>query len=291
MRGLGYLACALVIAVAACGSGGSSDDDSGDDGDDSGDDAPPIDAAIDAASTPPPDAGLDAMPPDFSCVGAAYPDSAPDMITISGTTGEIGLGGITDLGSATVEAFVGSSNTPEMTVISGTSDGAYTFMLATGGSPVAGYRRGTKSNYETTYVYPPEPLANDQANIPVLMVGTFAWGFLPSIAAASQNPTNGFVGLLVVDCAGNPLAGATVTVEGANPANVRYVQGTSIPNNASGATDASGIALVFDVPTGAAVGVDASTSSQELAEHDIEVRADVITMTVVAPGPIAGLAP
>ena len=61
------------------------------------------------------------------------------------------------------------------------------------------------------------------------------------------------------------------------------------------------LALAFNVTVADAVTVDASTSSHEFHEHEIEVRGGVasppesahgvITTTIVAPGPLDAIAP
>ncbi len=280
------LALIPALALAACGGGSSGDD---------GDDANTIDATrpIDGNGAPDGTPAPDAAPGAYDCIGDPFPTTAPDPIAVNGITNEISTSGQTPISGVTVEAFDSGDNSLGSTTSAATT-GAYALSLATGGDPLDGYLHGTKASYKETYVYPPQPLANDQANVPVLLISTTNFGFIPIIAQAPQDASHGFVGLLVVDCLGNPVAGATVTVEGADPANVRYPQGTNIPTNSSGSTDASGIALVFDVPVAtppAPINVNASAAGHSFNQHAITVRAGVITTSVVAPGPITGLAP
>jgi hypothetical protein len=275
---LAYL-CASISLLAACG----------DDGGGTGDDTPDIDASgdptIDGAPMP------DGPPGAYSCIGDSHPTTAPGTINVSGVSESISTDGTAPLPGATVTARNSADQLLDSATAADTT-GEYALQIDTGGTPLSGYLLGELEGYKDTYVYAPAPLATDLANIPVLMVdASVVWPFLPIIAMAPQSAQNGFVGILVVDCTGTPVAGATVTVSGAAAANVRYPQGTTVPTNSDGATDTSGLALVFNVPPGNTIMVDASTPDHEFEAHAIVVRADVITSTVVAPGPISGLAP
>ena len=277
---LAYL-CSTLCVLAACG------DDGGSTGDDDG--GADIDAAgggIDAEPMP------DGPPGAYSCIGDPHPTTAPATINVTGVSEEIDQNGTTPLEGVLVTAR-DTSDTMLDSDTSAATTGAYALQLTTGGTPVNGYLEGAISGYQTTYIYPPAGISGDFANIPVLMVADLTWSFLPVLAQAPEdgNQDQGFVGILVVDCTGTPVGGATVTVAGADPANVRYPQDGSVPTDSSGATDATGIALIFDVPPGASVMVDASTPDHEFEAHAIAVRLDSVTTTVVAPGPITSLAP
>lgn len=238
-----------------------------------------------------PDADLsmpDAPPSPYGCIGRAHPTTAPAQITVAGISNEISTSGQEPLPSAMIRI----STVGDVQLGTATSDattGAYSITVDTGGSPVDGYLHATHASYLDTYVYPPAPLANDQASVPVLMVSDSVFPFLPLVADADQMDGNGFVGVLVSDCLGNPVAGATVTSAAAE--NVRYVEGTSIGDATVTETDASGIAILFNVDPGDAVSIDASTTDRDFEATTVKVRPDVVTTTVLAPGPIPGLAP
>ena len=274
------LACiALSLSLAACGGGG---------GDGGGDDDPADpDAAPDPIDGAP---GPDGPPGAWDCIGDPHPTTAGATLAVSGVAEAIDQNGTNPLAGVTITAHAADDDAMLDTATSAETTGAYAVSLTTGGAPLDGYLRGQIDSYKTTYVYPPAAIATDLDNIPVLMVSNLTWAFLPALAQATQDAENGFVGVLVVDCTGTPVAGATVTVGDVSADNIRYVNGTDVsPANTS--TDATGIALVFDVPPGTAVMVDASAGGMDFEAHPIEVRADAITTTVVAPGPITGLAP
>jgi hypothetical protein len=282
MSRLRLIALLLPFTVLGCGSGSGDDDD----------DVAAIDARPTPDSMPAPDAGPDAPPGAFDCIGDPFPTTAPGTITASGITESIDQNGTGALGSATVTANDASDAKLDTSTSDATS-GAYALTITTPGTPVDGYLVGTHANYVSTYVYPPSPLASDQANVPVLMMSNTTYSFIPLLAGIDgQTASEGIVGVLVVDCFGNPVAGATVTSPVVTADNVRYVQGTGISSTPGGATDSSGIAILFNVPAGTTpVTLDASTADHAFLEHAIIVRAGSLTTTVVAPGPIAGLAP
>jgi hypothetical protein len=260
MSRLPYVIAFASLVLAACG------------GDDGGTgDAPDADPSM-----------PDAEPTPYGCVGRAHPTTAPAQITVSGISNEINTNGQEPLGAVAISV----STNGDVELGSTTSDatsGAYTISADTGGSPIDGYLHATHDSFKETYVYPPAPLSGDR-EVPVLMVSDSVYPFLPLIADAEQMDTNGFLGVLVVDCLGNPVAGATVTSAAAEY--IRYVEGTSVGDATVTQTDDSGIAILFNVTPGAAVSVDASTADHDFEAHTVRVRADVVTTTVIGPGPI-----
>jgi hypothetical protein len=216
----------------------------------------------------------------FGCLGDPLPNTAPAMITLGGASNTVGINGQTPLAGVLVEVFQGASTTP-ITTATTDAQGAYTTMLTTGGTPLDGYIKGTKATYKDTYVYPPYPLYQDVDNAAVLLITQNTFTLLNGLSGAQdQAPTNGFIGVLVVDCDNNPVAGATVS---SNPpgSDVRYNQ-DGIPNGTPTSTDTDGLAYIFNVPAGM-VTVDAMAGGNSLREHTINARANVITTTIVAP--------
>jgi len=243
-----------------------------------------------AGSDPDADPGApDAAPSPYGCIGQAHPTTAPAQITVAGISNEISTSGQVPLGTVAITVNDADDDTEIGTATSDMTSGVYTVTVDTGGAPVDGYLHATHNSYKETYVYPPAPLAADQASVPVLLVSNTVFPFLPIIADAAQDAANGFLGVLVSDCMGNPVSGATVTSSAAEA--VRYIEGTSIGDATVTTTDDSGIAILFNVTPGAAVSFDASTPDHEFEAGTVEVRADVVTTTVIAPGPIPGLAP
>lgn len=214
----------------------------------------------------------------FGCSGQPLPTTAPAMVKLAGVTQTAGLMGTKPVASALVEVFQGTNTTPVTSTMSD-AQGNYSVMVSTGGVPVDGYARGTAPTYMTTYLYPAGPIAADITNGTVLLVTPGTFNLLETFASATQMQGNGWIGVVVSDCDGNPLAGATVTT---NPAGTVRYNGGGIPSNTAMMTDADGVAYVFNVPAGD-VTVQGTVQGHTLREHGVLARADVLTTTVLQP--------
>ncbi len=214
----------------------------------------------------------------FACEGMPLPTTAPAMVKLAGVTQTEGLGGPQIVANATVAVFQGASVTPVATTTSD-AQGKYSVTLSTGGTPLDGYAHVTAPSYLDTYLYPPKPIAADITNATGLLLNTNTFMLVQSFESVTETPGDGFIGIVVSDCDGNPVAGATVTTMPAGT--VRYNQG-GFPNNQATSTDADGVAYVFNVPAGD-VTVQATAGSHTLREHVVNARADVITTTVLQP--------
>jgi hypothetical protein len=102
---------------------------------------------------------------------------------------------------------------------------------------------------------------------------------LSAIAGQTQQAGKGMIGLVVADCNGVPLAGATVTSE---PAGTVVYDNGSLPSSSATSTGADGRAYIFNVTAGT-VNVRASSGGMTLRAHDINARADVVTTTAIEP--------
>ncbi len=214
----------------------------------------------------------------FECVGATLPTTAPPTLVLGGATTTVGLSGQMPLATVSIELFEGMSTTPAKTTTSD-AQGLYSVMVATSGVPVDGYVHGTKATYIDSYLYPPAPLAADVGNAKLLLITSGTFNLLQTFASVTQAAGNGFMGIVVNDCNGMPVAGATVSTLPAG--SVRYNAG-GIPSNTSMVTDTDGVAYVFNLPAGD-VTVQASAGGNTLREHVVNARADVLTTTVVQP--------
>src|SRR5512145_2974600 len=100
--------------------------------------------------------GGDSSGPDagFECLGAALPTTAPASITIGGQV----------LGNALAPTALPAAEVLGLRTDIDTLDrdttfaqGFYSLTFATGGTPVNGFLRVTKSGYLPTYAYPARP--------------------------------------------------------------------------------------------------------------------------------------
>jgi len=219
--------------------------------------------------------GGDAAPDPFGCLGQPLPTTAPATVTVSGI---VVAPDQTPVDAVALDAFVGASATPAATTTSNAT-GAFTFDLSTGGTPVDGFIQGSKAGFIDTFYYAPVPLAASTTRATILISTPSTFSTIAALAQVVPDPTMGTVVIGVVNCQAAPVEGATVTVQPAGT--TRYLR-NNVPNVLATATDATGLALVFNVPAGAAT-VGASFGGLTLRSHPLTVRANVITVTVVAP--------
>lgn len=213
----------------------------------------------------------------LGCVGDPLPTTAPATITLGGVSKQTSAMGTNPEPMVNIDVF-DPGGTQLATTVSG-ADGTYSVMADTGGVPVDGYLYATKDGLMDTYVYPPSPLAADITNATALMLKTSTFNLVTALLNTTQTPGNGWIGVVVEDCDGNPITGATVTSD--PPGHVFYNK-SAFPDNTAHATDTDGVAYIFDLPPGD-VTVDADVNGVSLREHSIEVRGDVITTTIVGP--------
>jgi hypothetical protein len=236
-----------------------------------------IDAAppIDAAPT------IDARPGAYTCLGAALPTIAPDPVPVTGKAYTIVGASLGPLEGAKVEAYRDGAN-PVLANTMTAADGTFTVDVPTGGVPIPAHLKFSKALYLDSYFYPATPLAGT-VDPATLVVNQGGYDLLATIAQA-QNPDNvGGMGIVLSDCNGDYIAGATVTVQqnGANVGTIRYTT-NSLPDKAATQTDASGYVLVFNVPPGD-VTIGASVGGMTLRSHAVVVAAHAITISAIVP--------
>jgi hypothetical protein len=259
-------ACAFVALSAfavACGGGNS----------DNNPDALIVilDAAPDAPPPPP-----DAPSFDFSCMNNPAPDTAPATITVAGTAQDIDLATQTFEGVAAA-AVVARDATDTMVGAPTVSDvdGNWTLTaLLTGSVPIDGYVEASKTGHRTTRVYPPQPMSADQSGIPVPLLASGTFSLLVGAAGAEQSAANGTVGLVVLDCAGTPVGGATISVK---------QNDTEVGTQFDLSQFQPGAWFIFDVPPGETV-VNATVQGMTFRAHTIGVEAQTTSGTIVNPG-------
>ena len=212
----------------------------------------------------------------FECLGQALPTTAPTTISVSGRITQ-NFFSPTALRGAYIFAFRTGATDP---LAADTSDtpGNYSVSITTGGTPVNGYIRVTDSTHLTTYAYPAVPLAtSDTQN--VFMATASEFSFLASAAGINPVAGDGFIGVIVSNCAGDPIAGASVTSSPAGE--VRYNAG-GVPSSSATSTAADGVAYIANVAAGN-VTVQGTASGHSLRQHVVNARADAITLTQIQP--------
>ncbi len=265
--------CSLLALAPACG------DDGGGDGDtsDHPDAASSIDASpvIDATVGEP-----DAMPADLSCLGNPAPTEAPATVTVSGSVFSIAIAGQDPVEGAIVQLRRAAndrnldSNAPDGTP----ADGSYSLTGRTRGTALDAYLRSTADGLVTTRVYPPLPIFLDVPMVPVPMFDPIVVNFL----SPDQEAENGIVLILVLDCAGQPVQGATV-MSTPEPGGIVYTDESGVPDQSATSTSASGLAVLVNVPAGT-VTVNATAMGETLLGHDVASVPGEVTSTAVLPG-------
>ena len=277
---LAYLSLLATLVPATVGCGG--DDDSAADAAASIDANTTPDATVTFDAPPVIDAmpDYDATPPELGCLGLPIPGNAPNPLTIAGTAFEFTINGQTPLQNVKVDARLVSDDSiiagPETTPANGT----FSISAPSGGVPIDGYFVATHAQKFDTLLYPPTPVYQDSNSVVVAMFDQQLVSLLGLLGFSQDSSTNGVITMLVLDCDGNPVSGATVS---SNPpaATVAYASGM-LPDSSATATDSSGIAFLFNVPVGT-VTVDAEVGGQSLREHDVETLTMTLTTTIVVP--------
>jgi hypothetical protein len=214
--------------------------------------------------------------PGFECSGQALPTIAPATIAVTGQINSNALSPSPQPG-AVVSAFRTGDTTTLDTSTSNTP-GNYSLQVLTRGTPVDGYVRVTHTGHLTTYGYPSRPLAADAVEN-VLLITSSEFSLLASSAGVTPVAGDGFVGVVVKDCAGTPIAAATVTSSPAGT--VRYNAGGA-PSSTATSTAADGVAYIANVAAGNDT-VRATAGGNTLRQHVVNARANAITLTEIQP--------
>jgi len=218
-------------------------------------------------------------PAGFGCVGDTLPSTALAAITVNG---QIRADALTPdpVSGAAVAAFRVSDTITALATDTSDTPGFYSMNITTGGAPVNGFLKVTHSGQLDTYAYPARPL-RENLTTNVLMPTSAELGFLGGLVGVTQTGTNGFIGVIVKDCLGNTVSGATVTTSPAGT--VKYNAGTT-PSASATSTADDGVAHVFNVPVGD-VTVMANARGYALRSHVVRARASsgAVTLTEIQP--------
>jgi len=213
----------------------------------------------------------------FECIGQALPTIAPALINVTGMVSANVLSP-GPVHGAYVYAFR-SGDTTHLAGDTTDTPGHYSVNITTGGTPVDGYLAVSDSGHHIdTYAYPAVPLASNQTEN-VLMISSSEFGLLAAAAGVTPVTGDGFIGVVVKNCAGTPIAGATVT---SSPmGTVRYNAGGA-PSSSAVSTSADGVAYIANVLAGN-VTVRASAGGNTLRQHVVNARPDAIILTEIQP--------
>ena len=212
----------------------------------------------------------------FGCVNDALPTTAPALVAVNGSirANFLSPGPVSN---AIITAYrIGAPDT--IASDTSTTPGDYAVSITTGGTPVNGYLKVTHSGQLDTYAYPSRPLA---ANLTtnVLMPTQSELDFLGVAVGVTQSASNGFIGVVVKDCFGATVAGATVST---SPGGTVKYNSNGAPSTSATSTSTDGVAYVFNVPAGD-VTVRANGGGETLRQHVVTARAGTVTLTEIQP--------
>ena len=212
----------------------------------------------------------------FECLGQPLPTTAPVLVNVSGQIKQNALSQNALAGAEVLAFRTGATDT--LAADTSNTPGAYSLAITSGGTPVNGYIRVTEGSHIPTYAYPAVPLAGDVTEN-VLMITNNEFSFLAAAAGITPVAGDGFIGLVVKNCAGTPIAGATVTSSPGGQ--VRY-NAAGAPSSSATVTSSDGVAYIANVAAGN-VTVQATASGHTLRQHVVNARANAITLTEIQP--------
>jgi hypothetical protein len=181
---------------------------------------------------------------DFSCRDQPLPARASDALSLSGFTNDSYSGG--PLSDVAVDLLETSG--AKISTTWSDDSGRLAFALSTDNRPIYSYARMSRPGHVTSYLYPSGPLTEDQVNVffPVLPP---TWrAELAGYAGVELDATRGIVGVIVTDCAGERVDGATVTFD--PPAEAIAYWDPTFTDASGTVTSINGHAWGFNVPAG-----------------------------------------
>lgn len=214
---------------------------------------------------------------DFTCHGVDQPTRAADPVMLDAFIND--SYGFSLLPDAVVDLIATDDDTVLDRTISD-EGGTLAFRVTTGGAPVDHYTRTTHDLFVTSYVYPSGPLVEDESHRALPLLPPVWRAELALFAGVALDPTKGIVEVIVTDCVGNRVEGATVDFHTPG-ATVAYWDLTFTDASATTTTQ-NGHAWAFNVPPGV---VDATITVDGLQwrSRPVQSFADSRTLTWRAP--------
>lgn len=214
---------------------------------------------------------------DFSCFGDTPPTSAVDPLAVTGTLADLNT--LAPIAGAAAEARL-AADSSLLDAETTAADGGFALSLPTGGTPLDAFLAFAASGYPNTRYFGSDPLAADVTGFAAQAISTSQLGLIYFLANVAQLPGTGTAVVVVADCAGTPIAGATVALT-PPPTALRYLAG-SLPSPSATATDASGVALGLSAPAGGCT-VAAGYGGRALEAHVFQVFAGGVSGTPIHP--------
>jgi hypothetical protein len=214
---------------------------------------------------------------DFSCRDKPFPERANDAVSLEGFTNDSYSGGA--LVDVTVDLRVADDDALISTTWSDV-EGRVAFAIDTDSQAIRTYARMQREGHVTSYLYPSHPLFRDEVNV-FLPVLPPSWrDELAGYAGVELDKAMGIVGVIVTDCVGERVEGATVAFD--PPAEAVAYWDPTFTDASGDATSLNGHAWGFNVPAGV---VHATVTIGDVTYRDWPVQsfADSRTLSWRAP--------
>jgi hypothetical protein len=227
------------------------------------------------------DAGNDDAGLDFSCLGRPRAPGGQAELVITGKATRAGfvrtpLAGV-QLDLLTLDGTV-------LATTLSTDAGTYRLTYDAGCYPLDGEVRATHppddAGFALSYTVPDEPWRYDRKNLELVLFDASTSGLAAAIAGVMLVDGGAVLAMTVVDCLGNPVPGAIVSLAG--PGDVRYVGLAGLPVTSQTSTAASGELVIFNIP-GTSADVSATLDGGLIGQRRIPVHAAAATGTTLAP--------
>ena len=218
----------------------------------------------------------DAQGSAFACLNQPLPTTANLKIAISGMASDPFTGDTLD--TASVQGFLVGVSSAIFTTSTG-AQGAFTHDQGTGGFPRDAFLRVSENGYLDSYFYPAAPLTHDYyAQIQALSSSDFT--SIGTVAGVTLNPALAQILVVVKDCNGMPIPGATVSSQ--PEGTIRYfINGT--PTATATSTDArTGVALIANTPV-SNTQISSLVSGMVLRSHTIDTVAGTVMQVEIQP--------
>ncbi|HET7501362.1 MAG TPA: hypothetical protein VFK02_10180 [Kofleriaceae bacterium] len=212
----------------------------------------------------------------LSCLNQPLPTRVKAQVKIGGTVIDPFAGDIP--AGSPIEVFLVGNSGPVFTETIA-ADGTFSHDQGTGLVPHEFYAKVAPNGFLPSLYYPPVPLAND-VNATIFVFKPSDLGPIGALAGLTFDTTKSVFTVIVTDCNGMPLDGATVSSEPAG--DVRYFI-NSAPNPSAVATDAMyGMALIANVPA-VNVTIKAEYMGMTLRSHTMDAQPGTHIMTGIQP--------
>jgi hypothetical protein len=188
---------------------------------------------------------------------------------ITGTTVNINvLGGTSPRGGVEVEVST-MLDGPPMVATSSASDGRYALSVPSSGHAFDAFFALRRGGYLPSLLVPDGPIDSDITDLYSPVTTEQALASLYVFHGIARDAHAGTLGIMVLDCDGEPVIDARVSITPA-PAALVYTDDSGSPNGSLTSTRSAGIVYALNVPVGT-VSVTASKTGEAFLTHQVPV--------------------